>query len=160
MAVVLSSYFSLTLLSGMLALLLSFSSPVIPPYRVPSLPFVSPSLARAGKILSPPGGLCPLDIVAELAALDGLKDHSKSVRALEQARKRDEHVQASKITVMAWSFGSTKAVDKRRGYRRGSIDADSSDSLAPIVSAIRVFHSQRSYIDRRERRVFLTCLVC
>lgn len=47
---------------------------------------MSLSLARAGKVLSPPGGLGPLDIVAELAALDGLKDHAKSVRALEQAR--------------------------------------------------------------------------
>ncbi|CAM9656938.1 unnamed protein product, partial [Pylaiella littoralis] len=43
-----------------------------------SLPCVSLSLARAGKVLSPPGGLGPLDIVAELAALDGLKDHAKS----------------------------------------------------------------------------------
>lgn len=51
-----------------------------------SLPLVSLSLARAGKILSPPGGLGPLDIVAELAALDGLKDHTKSVRALEQVK--------------------------------------------------------------------------
>ncbi|CAB1108970.1 unnamed protein product [Ectocarpus sp. CCAP 1310/34] len=50
------------------------------------LPFVSPSLARAGKVLSPPGGLSPVDIVAELAALDGLKDHTRSIRALEQAR--------------------------------------------------------------------------
>ncbi|CAM9356030.1 unnamed protein product [Ectocarpus sp. 4 AP-2014] len=50
------------------------------------LPFVSPSLARAGKVLSPPGGLDPVDIVAELAALDGLKDHTRSIRALEQAR--------------------------------------------------------------------------
>lgn len=61
---------------------------LIPPT---SLPFMSPSLARAGKILSPPGGLGPLDIVAELAALDGLKDHTKSVRALEEARNTDEH---------------------------------------------------------------------
>lgn len=53
-----------------------------------SLPLVSLSLARAGKILSPPGGLGPLDIVAELAALDGLKDHAKSVRALEQVKRR------------------------------------------------------------------------
>lgn len=57
--------------------------------RVASLPFVSPSLARAGKILSPPGGLNTLDIVAELAALDGLKDHTKSVRVLEQVRDAD-----------------------------------------------------------------------
>ncbi|CAN0234177.1 unnamed protein product, partial [Scytosiphon promiscuus] len=49
-----------------------------------ALPFVSPSLARASKILTPPGGVLPLDIVAELAALDGLKDHTKSVRALGQ----------------------------------------------------------------------------
>ncbi|CAN0362380.1 unnamed protein product, partial [Ectocarpus sp. 13 AM-2016] len=48
------------------------------------LPYVSPSLARAGKVLSPPGGLDPVDIVAELAALDGLKDHTRSIRALEQ----------------------------------------------------------------------------
>lgn len=51
-----------------------------------SLPFVSPSLARAGKILSPAGGVTPLEIVAELAALDGVKDHGKSVRAFDQAR--------------------------------------------------------------------------
>lgn len=72
---------------------------MIPPFRVPSLPFVSASLARAGKVLSPPGGLGPSDIVAELAALDGLKDHSKSVRALEQARKTDLHTQASRDNV-------------------------------------------------------------
>lgn len=51
-----------------------------------SLHLASPSLTRAANILSPAGGLSPLDIVAELAALDGLGDHMKSVRALDQAR--------------------------------------------------------------------------
>ncbi|CAM9987126.1 unnamed protein product, partial [Sphacelaria rigidula] len=50
------------------------------------LPFVNPSLARAIKILSPAGNLAPVDIVAELAALDGLRDHTKALLALDQAR--------------------------------------------------------------------------
>lgn len=52
------------------------------------LPFVNPSLARAIKILSPAGSLGPVDIVAELAALDGLRDHTKALLALDQVRIR------------------------------------------------------------------------
>lgn len=51
-----------------------------------SVPFVSPSLARVARIMSPAGGLVALEVVAELAALDGLRDHAKSIQALEQAR--------------------------------------------------------------------------
>ena len=49
-----------------------------------SLPLVSPSLARAAKIMSPADEVTPLDIVAELAALDGKRDHKKSIRLLDQ----------------------------------------------------------------------------
>lgn len=48
---------------------------------------MNPSLARVAEILSPAGGVSPPDIIAELAVLDGLRDHEESIRLLNEVNK-------------------------------------------------------------------------
>lgn len=105
------------------------------------LAFASPSLAKATKVLSPPGNVGPVDILAELAAIDGLRDHRGSLRALDQAS--DARTSSEGLRLPAPPVSPSDACGSFDAH--GSLDA-------------RTRHVPQPRKDRGREQIALACL--